>query len=129
VSVLGIAPLGNQQAASPNFTVRVQPPPPVLTLKAEPATVTFKSGAKATVKIAVDRKHLTGPAALTVEGLPDKVTSAPVTVAADKNEATIELTAAADAAPAKVEVTVKGQVGTNVATTKVTLQVEKPGTE
>jgi hypothetical protein len=129
VSVLGIAPLGNQQAASPNFTVRVQPPPPVLTLKAEPATVTVKPGAKATVKITIDRKNLTGPAMLAVEGLPDKVTAVPVQVAADKNEATIELAAAADAAPAKGEATVKGHVGMTVAATKVTLQVEKPGAE
>ena len=82
-----------------------------------------------TLKITIDRKNLTGPAALTVEGLPEKVTAAPVTVAADKNEATIELTAAADAAPAKAEATVKCQVGMTPATTKVTVQVEKPGTE
>jgi len=128
VSVLGIAPLGNQQAASPNFTVRVQPPP-VLTLKVEPAAVTVKPGAKATLKITIDRKNLTGSAALTFEGLPEKVTAPPVTVAADKNEATIELTAAADAAPAKADVTVKGLIGMTPATTKVSVQVEKPGAE
>jgi hypothetical protein len=125
VSVLGIAPLGNQQAASPNFTVRVQAPPSVLTLKVEPTTMTLKSGGKATVKVAVDRKNLAGPAALTVEGLPEKVTIAPVTIPADKNEATIELTAAADAAPAKAEVTIKGQVGMTVGTIKIGVQIEK----
>lgn len=129
VSVLGIAPLGNQQAASPNFTVRVQPPPPVLTLKAEPPAVNIKSGGKATVKVTIDRKNVTGPAAVTVEGLPEKVTAAPVQVAADKNEATIEFAAAADAPPAKAEAMIKGQVGMIIATTKVAVQVEKPGTE
>jgi hypothetical protein len=129
VSVLGTAPLGNQQAASPNFTVRVQPPPPQLTLKAEPAALTLKSGAKAAVRVTIDRKHLTGPAALSVEGLPDKITAAPVQIAADKNEATIEFIAAADAAPAKADATIKAQIGMTVATTKVTVQVEKPAAE
>jgi hypothetical protein len=129
VSVLGIAPLGNQQAASPNFTVRVQAPPAVLTVKAEPATLTVKTGGKAAVKVTIDRKNLAGPATLTVEGLPEKVTAAPVTIAADKNEATIELAAAADAAPAKADATIKVQVGTMIATAKVAVQVEKPAAE
>jgi hypothetical protein len=125
VDVLGTAPPGNQQAPSPPFTVRVQAPPPTLTLKAEPAAVTLKPGMKAKFKVTVERKHFTGPVALTVEGLPAKVTAAPVTVAADQTAAEVELTAAADADAAKAEATVTGKAPGATAGVKVSVVVEK----
>jgi hypothetical protein len=124
VDVLGTAPLYNQQAASPAFTVRVQAPPPALTLTAEPVAVTLKPGEKVKVKITVERKHFAGPVAVTVEGLPAKVTAAAVTIADGQSAAEVELSAAADAAPAKAEATVTGK-GAAVASTKINVSVEK----
>src|SRR5439155_14265572 len=124
VDVLGTAPLGNQQASSPAFTVRVQPPPPVLGLKVEPAAVTLKPGAKAKLKVTVERKNFAGPVAVTVEGLPAKVTAAAVTVPAEQSAAEVALTAAADADAGKAEATVTGKAAAS-ATAKVSVQVEK----
>jgi hypothetical protein len=126
VSVLGTAAVANQSAASPNFTVRIQPPPPAaLALKADPAAVTVKAGATAKLKVTVERQNLAGPVALTVENLPPKLTAAPATVPADQGEAEVELSAAADAAPGKAEVTIKGLTGMVTGAVKVTVQVEK----
>jgi len=61
-------------------------------------------GQKLNLKVAVQRNPaFTGPLTLSVQNLPKGVTAAAATVAADKNEATIELTAAADAAAAQVK--------------------------
>jgi hypothetical protein len=125
VDVLGTAPPGNQQAPSPPFTVKVQAPPPALALQTEPGAVTLKPGAKAKVKFTVERKHFTGSVTLTVEGLPAKVTAAPVTVAADQTAAEVELTAAADADAAKAEATVTGKAPGASAGVKVSVVVEK----
>jgi hypothetical protein len=125
VDVLGTAPPGNQQAASPPLTVRVQAPPPALVVKAEPAALTLKAGAKARLKVTVERQHFAGPVALAVEGLPAKVTAAPATVPADQASAEIELTAAPDAEAATAEATVTGKAGMVSASVKVTVQVEK----
>src|SRR5262249_48928545 len=77
VRVLGAPAIANQTAASPNFTIRVQaPPPPALALKAEPAAVTVKAGAKATFKVTVERHNVAGPVALAVENLPPNLTAA-----------------------------------------------------
>src|SRR5581483_2065211 len=100
VDVLGTAPLGNQQAASPAFTVRVQVPPAALALTVEPAAMTLKPGGKAKVKVTAVRKHFAGPVAVAVEGLPPKVTATAATIPADQTAAEVELTAAADATPA-----------------------------
>jgi hypothetical protein len=127
VDVLGTAPPGSQQRASLPFTVRVQapPPPPALGLKAEPAALTLKAGAKAKLKITVERKHLTGPVSLTVAGLPAKVTAAPATVASEQTVAEIEMTAAPDAGEATAEATVTGKAGAVTGAVKVSVRVEK----
>jgi hypothetical protein len=124
VDVLGTAPLGNQQAASPAFTVRVQSPPPGLIVKIEPAAVTLKPGGKMKVKVIVERKHFAGPVALTIEGLPAKVTAPALTVPPEQSTAEIELTATADAEPGKSEVTVTAKAAAT-ATVKVIVQIEK----
>jgi hypothetical protein len=124
VDVLGTAPLGNQQMASPPFTVRVQAPPPVLTMKVEPAAVTLKPGGKAKVKVTVERKHFAGPVAVTIESLPAKVTATAVTIAAEQSAGEVELTAAADAEPAKAEATVAGKAAAS-ASSKISVHVEK----
>ncbi len=125
VDVLGTAPLGNQQGSSPHFTVRVQAPQPVLVVKAEPAAVTLKVGAKAKVKVTVERKHFSGPVAFTVEWLPAKVTAGPATLAPDQGSAEIELTAAPDAPEGKAEATVTGKAPPVTGAVKVSVQVEK----
>jgi len=127
VDVLGSITLGQQQAASPPFTVRVQapPPPPALALKAEPAAVTLKAGGKAKVKVAVEQTGAPFAFVLTVEGLPPKVAAPAVTVPAGQASAELELTAAADAEPAKAELTVKAGGGPVAASVKVALTVEK----
>ncbi len=123
VDVLGTVTLANQQHASPSFTLRVQPPPPTLRVKSD--AIALKPGAKAKLKVTIERKNLTGPAVITVEGLPAKVTAATLTIAPDQSAGEVELSAANDAVPAKAEATVKVVVGALSATAKVTVTVEK----
>jgi hypothetical protein len=126
VDALGTIELGQQQAASPPFAVKVQAPAPVLTLKAEPAAVTLKPGSKAKVKVSVERKNLTGPATIAIAGLPAKVTASELTIPADQSAGEFELTApAADVEPAKAEMTITAKVGPTSAATKVRVSVEK----
>jgi hypothetical protein len=124
VDVLGTAPLGNQQAASPAYTVRVQSPPPVLIVKVEPATVTLKPGGKVKLKVTVERKHFIGPIVVTIEGLPAKVTVAPATVPSEQSVTEVELAAAADAEAGKSEATMTAKAAA-MASAKVNVQVEK----
>jgi hypothetical protein len=124
VDVLGTIALANQQAASPAFTVRVQSPPPAMTVKVDPPAVTFKPGGKVKVKVTVERKHFAGPVAVTIEGLPAKVTAAAATIPPEQSAAEVELMAAADAEPGKAEATVTAKSAVT-ATAKVTIQVEK----
>jgi hypothetical protein len=124
VDVLGTIALANQQAASPAFTVRVQSPPPAMTVKVDPPAVTFKPGGKVKVKVTVERKHFAGPVAVTIEGLPAKVTAAAATIPPEQSAAEVELMAAADAETGKAEATVTAKSAVT-ATAKVTIQVEK----
>jgi hypothetical protein len=124
VDILGTAQPGNQQASSPPFTVRVQPPPPVLTVKAEPAAVVIKPNAKTKLKVTIERKNFAGPVVLSIDGLPAKVTAAAVTIPQEQSVGEIELTAAADAEPAKAEATLTAKA-TATATMKISVQVEK----
>jgi hypothetical protein len=126
VDALGTIDLGQQQSASPPFAVRVQPPPPVLTVKAEPAFVALKTGAKAKVKVTIERKNAPGPVVLSFSGLPAKVTAPDMTIAADQSTGEMEMAAAADSEPAKVEATITAKVGPTTATTKIAVQLEKP---
>lgn len=127
VDVLGTIALAAQQASSPPFTVKVQAPTPSLALRCEPAAVALKPGAKARVKITAERKHFAGPIAITLAGLPPKVTAGETAIAADQSAVEIELSAAAanDIESSKIDVTVTGRSGAVSATSKFTLQVEK----
>jgi len=58
VDMLGTAQPGNQQAPSPPFTVACRPAA-TLAVNAEPAG-DAQAGAKAKIKVTVERKHLTG---------------------------------------------------------------------
>ena len=124
VDLLGTVRLGNQQAASPAFTVHVQAPPRLLTVKAEPAAVMLKPGSKVKIKVTIERKHFAGPIAVTIEGLPPKVTAAAVTVPPEQSTAEIELAAAADADSAKTDATVTAK-GAVTATAKVNVEIQK----
>jgi hypothetical protein len=124
VDVLGSAAPGNQQAASPPFAIRVQAPPPRLVVKLEPSAITLKPGGKTKIKVTVERKNFTGPVAITIEGLPAKVTTAAANIPPDQSTAEIDLTAAADAEPANTEATVTAKA-TAAATAKVNVRVEK----
>jgi hypothetical protein len=124
VDVLGTVRLGNQQAASPPFTVRVQSPPPSMTVKAEPSTVALKPGRKAKIRVAIERRYFAGPVTITIDGLPAKVSGGPVTAPPEQSVVEIELSVAADAEPLKSEVTVTAKAAAT-STAKVTVQIEK----
>ncbi len=124
VDVLGTAPMGNQQAASAAFTIRVQAPPPLLTIKVEPPAVTLNPGGKLKVKVMIERQHFTGPVAVTIEGLPAKVSAPAVTIPAEQSATEVELTAAADAEAAKSDATVTAKAAF-AAIVKIGVRVEK----
>jgi hypothetical protein len=126
VDALGTVDLGQQQAASPPFAVKVQAPAPVLTVKTEPASVTLKPGGKVKVKVSIERKNLSGPAVILIAGLPAKIEASALTIPADQSSGEVELSApATEVEQAKVEITISAKVGTTTATTKVALQIEK----
>ena len=126
VDALGTVDLGQQQAASAPFAVRVQAPAPVLTVKAEPASVTLKAGAEAKVKVSVERKNLAGPALISIAGLPAKITASDLTIPADQSSGEVELSApAAEIEQSKADLTITAKIGATLATTKVVLQIEK----
>jgi hypothetical protein len=110
INVLGTAvAAGNQQNASPNFTVTVEPPPAPFALKVEPATVKLAPGDKTKLKVVVDRKGFAGEIAVEARNLPAGVTAPKATIAKDKESVEIELTAAATAQAAdKADVAIVG---------------------
>jgi hypothetical protein len=124
VDVLGTARLGNQQAASPPFTVRVQEPPPSLTVKLDPDAVALKPGSKTKVKVSIERRHFVGPVAVTVEGLPARVSATTATVPPDQSTAEIELTAANDVGPLQADATVSAKAAVS-ATVRLNVRIEK----
>ena len=101
-----------------------QAPPPLLTVKADPAAVILKPGNKVKIKVTIERKHFAGPIAVTIEGLPPKVTAAAKTVPPEQSTAEIELAAAADADSAKTDATVTAK-GAVTATAKVNVEIQK----
>jgi hypothetical protein len=126
VDALGTVDLGQQQAASPPFAVKVQAPATDLTVKTEPASVTLKPGGKVKVKVSIERKNLSGPAVILIAGLPAKIEASALTIPADQSSGEVELSApATEVEQAKVEITISAKVGTTTATTKVALQIEK----
>jgi len=72
--------------------------------------VRLSPGEKIRVELPIERRSYQGPVRMEVSGLPEGVTIAPVTVAAGKNMATLEVVAAADAATGvrTAEVVAKG---------------------
>jgi hypothetical protein len=120
VNVAGTA--AGQTAASPNFKVSVvaAPAPAVapftLTTTAPPA---LKPGDKAKLKVTAVRKDgYAGAIDLEVKNLPAGVTAPKSSIPAAKNDAEIELTAAATATPAeRADVQVVGTVGGKTAAT------------
>jgi hypothetical protein len=103
VNVLGTATTAaNQQNASPNFTVSVQPAAPspaTFELKAEGTPLKITQGGKAKLKVTVARKGYQGPITIELKNLPANVTAAKATIAKDQASAEIEVSAA-DAAVA-----------------------------
>jgi uncharacterized cupredoxin-like copper-binding protein len=125
VDVLGAIALGQQQNASPPFAVKVEAPP-ALIMKVEPASLTLKPGAKAKIKVTVERKNLAGPVALTVSGLPARVTASEAEIPANQSSGEIEFAAqAVEGEPIKAEPTITAKSGAATATAKVTVQVER----
>ncbi len=100
-------------------------------LKVEPAAVSLKPGDKAKVKVTAIRKGgYKGPIALDVRSLPANVTGGKVIIAADKNDAEIEIAADAKAAPAPAVAVTVGGVATALnnlqnVSPAVTLTVQK----
>jgi hypothetical protein len=83
---------------------------PPFALKVEPATVALQPGDKAKIKVVATRRGgYKGPITLDARKLPANVTGAKATIAADQTTAELEITAAANAAPAeKTDVDVLG---------------------
>ena len=82
-----------------------------LTLKAEPTGQKLARGGQLKLKVAVQRNpSLSAAVALSVANLPKGVTAAAATIAADKTEVEIVLTAAQDAQQGEVKnISVKGE--------------------
>jgi hypothetical protein len=101
VNVLGTATTAaNQQNASSNFTVSVQPAAPstpTFELKAEGVPLKITQGGKVKLKVAAVRKGYQGPITVELKNLPANVTAAKATIAKDQAAVEIEV-AAADAA-------------------------------
>jgi hypothetical protein len=102
VNVLGTAAMAaNQQNASPNFTVSVQPAAPstpAFELKPEGTPLKITQGGKAKLKVAVVRKGYQGPVTVELKNLPASVTAAKATIAKDQAAVEIEVSAADAAA-------------------------------
>ncbi len=79
-------------------------------LELEPALLDAKQGSKIKLKVRATRKaNYKGPIALELRNLPPKVTAGKVTIAEGQTSADLEITIAADAAPAeKIAVDVQG---------------------
>jgi hypothetical protein len=98
VSAVGAAaPVNITNVLSPNFTISVKPPG-TFELKVDPATVSVKQGANATLKVTAVRKGYDGPIAVETHKLPSHVTASKATIAAGASTAEIVLTADVKAA-------------------------------
>jgi hypothetical protein len=136
VNVLGTATgAGNQQAATPNFVVSVQPapPPPVIAyeLKVEGAPLKVAPGGKAKIKVTAVRKGFMGPITVELRNLPPKVTAAKAVIPMGQPSIEVEVVAAADAPPGdKADVQANGTAAAPadkaVASSNFTVSVQKP---
>lgn len=100
----------------PAFSYRllIAPPKPHFRLIALPDAPVLKRGGTVNLAVKLERRDgFDGEVAVTVNGLPAGVTAAPLTLAKDKAEGQLTLTAAADAAPgpARLEVVGTGKAG------------------
>jgi hypothetical protein len=82
-------------ANSPNFTVGV--PAGTFALSVTPATLKLKAGGKGQVQVHVKRQDFTGPIQVTLGNLQPGVTAGKATIAAGKNVADLEVSAAKNA--------------------------------
>jgi hypothetical protein len=99
VNVLGTATgAGNQQNASPNFTVSVQAAAPTYELKAEGVPLKLKQGDKIKLKVTAVRKGYQGPIMVELKNLPANVTAPKATIGQDQTGVEIEISAADTAA-------------------------------
>ncbi len=109
--LIGTIKQGNNTVAEtvPGITLKLTAP---LTVTAAPAADKFAAGASVAVKVTIARNPaLKGDAVLTFSNLPKGVTAAAATIPADKSEAEVVLTAAADAAKGAVaNIQVKAEV-------------------
>jgi hypothetical protein len=110
VNVLGTATAaGNQQNASPNFTVSVAAAPATFELKAEGVPLKLKQGDKIKLKVSAARKGYQGPITVELKSLPANVTAPKATIAQDLTSAEIEISAADTAAVGdKADVSLSG---------------------
>jgi hypothetical protein len=92
-------------------------------LKAEPAVVTLAPGGTATVTITITRTNHTDAVKFTAEGLPAGVTATFDPASATGNTVTLTIAAAADAAPATANITVKGTDGVRTKTVTISLTI------
>ncbi|HWL74034.1 MAG TPA: hypothetical protein VNQ74_09195, partial [Burkholderiaceae bacterium] len=111
---------GQSAEESTPITVEKVIPPKVLPI----VTASIKPGDKSAINITLERNSLEGPIQLQVEGLPEKVTAAPATIAADQSTGQIELTAAADAKEGAKDVQVAIVAGATKLTTPAKLHIE-----
>ncbi len=75
------------------------------------ASVTVEAGKSGALLVRIARKNCTGSVTFEVDGLPARVSAAPVTLPEDQDEARIELTAADDADEIEKGVTVRARLG------------------
>lgn len=114
--LIGTIKQGNNTVAEtvPGVTLKLAAP---LTVTAAPAAEKVAVGGTVNVKVTIARNPaLKGDAVLTLVNLPKGVTAAAVTIPADKNEAEVALTVAADAAKGAVNnIQVKAEVTVGMA--------------
>lgn len=117
-----LAKAGNRRGEQPLvLTVKKIEPPSILPITA----VSLQPGDRGTALVTVERNGLQGPLQIEVAGLPAKVTTKPLSLAADQSAGTLEFEAAADAAEAAVPLRVTATINGRVGETTVQLNLEK----
>jgi uncharacterized protein (TIGR03000 family) len=90
------------------LTIEKPAPPPRLSLKV-PAMLELRAGDKKTLPLSIRRENFAGPIRVSFKGQPKDVTIANATIAANQDEANIEVVAAQDAkASQEIEVVADG---------------------
>lgn len=95
----------------PAFPYRLvlSPPQPAFDLLATPDAPKLARGANVSLTVKVERRDgFDGDVTVIVSGLPPGVTAAPLTIAKDKKEGALTLTATADAAPGPLRLSIRG---------------------